>query len=589
MIKIFVMKNILINIILIFGFVFINSCKKDVLNRSPLIAIGESQFFKTPNDLRIYVNQFYNTSNLPLSFVLTGFNSAPYPTDNIATSNQEPIFWGLRVLDNAGGISFDAVRNINYFFENYKRVEEGYSLNDYKQYLGEAYFFKAVIYFNLLKSYGDIPWLDEVPGTSSPLLDKPRDSRSLVADSIIACLDNAASFLTPSKTSGASRINKWMALLIQSRVALFEGTWEKYHSGDPFGVTNSEANKYLNKAADAAAQIINSGVYSVYNTGHPASDYYDLFIMRDYSTNPEVMLWKNNDNDIGKGNAGFANAPNYYAAVPRGITITKEFADSYLCTDGKPISVSPVFMGHNSLTDEAKNRDPRFRQTIATPEDVWFIRDDGSIESYYDELYNKLLNNGDEYKTPTGYVIRKRYDARRKYQIPTIEGSPIIVFRYAEALLNYAEAKAELNTLTQNDIDISIKKLRDRAGMPNLDLSNIANDPNWDFPELSPIINEIRRERRVELVTERFRYDDIRRWAAADELIVGKRPKGFKASQIHLPATNPFAVDADGFLDPLKASLPNGFGFKLDRDYLNPIPKTEITLNPALTQNPGWK
>jgi len=589
MIKIVIMKNILINIILISGFVFINSCKKDILNRPPLDAIGESQFFKTPGDLRIYVNQFYNTSNLPLSFVLTGFNSAPYPTDNIAAANQEPIFWGLRVLDNAGGIPFSAVRSINYFFEKYKKVQENYSLNDYKQYLGEAYFFKAVIYFNLLRSYGDIPWINEVPGTSSPLLNKPRDSRSLVADSIIACLDNAVTLLTPNKTSGASRINKWVALLVQSRVALFEGTWEKYHAGDPFGVANSQANKYFNKAADAAAQIISSGVYSIYNTGHPVSDYYDLFIMRDYSTNPEVMLWKNYDNAVGKGNAGFANAPNYYAAFPRGITITKGLADSYLCTDGKPISVSPVFMGHNSITDEAKNRDLRFRQTIATPGDVWFIKQDGSIESYYDDLYNKLLNNGDNYNTPTGYVIRKRYDARRIYQIPTVEGSPIIVFRYAEVLLNYAEAKAELNTLTQNDIDISIKKLRDRVGMPNLDISNITADPNWDFPGLSPIINEIRRERRVELATERFRYADIRRWAAADELIIDKRPKGFKASQIHSPATNPFAVDADGFLDPLKASLPNGFGFKLDRDYLDPIPKTEIILNSALTQNPGWK
>lgn len=152
--------------------------------------------------------------------------------------------------------------------------------------------------------------------------------------------------------------------------------------------------------------------------------------------------------------------------------------------------------------------------------------------------------------------------------------------------LSYAEAKAELGTITQADIDMSIKKLRDRVGMPNIDLANIRTDPNWDFPTLSPIINEVRRERRVELVGEGLRAADIKRWAAADELIVGKRPKGFMASQV---ATNPYPVDENGFLDPYKNIIPEGYGFDVNRDYLNAIPKTQIELNPNLTQNPGWQ
>src|SRR5690606_12943119 len=146
--------------------------------------------------------------------------------------------------------------------------------------------------------------------------------------------------------------------------------------------------------------------------------------------------------------------------------------------------------------------------------------------------------------------------------------------------------KAELGSLTQNDVDITIKKLRDRVGMPNLVLSSITVDPFWNFPSLSPVINEIRRERRVELVAEGFRWDDIARWAAADELIVGKRPKGFLASQV---SQNPFSVDQNGFLDPFQQALPNGYRFKLDRDYLSSIPESEIVLNPDLTQNPGWR
>jgi hypothetical protein len=165
------------------------------------------------------------------------------------------------------------------------------------------------------------------------------------------------------------------------------------------------------------------------------------------------------------------------------------------------------------------------------------------------------------------------------------EETPAIHFRYAESLLNFAEAKAELGTITQADLDNSIGLLRARVGMPKIDLANIPNDPNWEFPTLSPIINEIRRERRVELATEGLRWPDIARWAAADELIVGKRPKGFKGSQI---ASTYFPVDANGFLDPMRDALPTGYGFRVDRDYLDPIPPNEIVLNPQLLQNPGW-
>src|SRR5690625_5296000 len=153
----------------------------------------------------------------------------------------------------------------------------------------------------------------------------------------------------------------------------------------------------------------------------------------------------------------------------------------------------------------------------------------------------------------------------------------LIIYRYAEALLNYAEDKAELDELTQQDLDQSINMLRERVGMPHMNIGTITTDPDWNFPSLSPIINEIRRERRIELSLEGFRWDDIARWAAADELIVGQRPKGFKASQLD---ENPYTVDEDGFLDPFQTIMPDGWGFELGRDYLNSIPLTEIALNP---------
>jgi hypothetical protein len=196
------------------------------------------------------------------------------------------------------------------------------------------------------------------------------------------------------------------------------------------------------------------------------------------------------------------------------------------------------------------------------------------------------LNTDAYHNSPAGYINIKGYNPDMNFHVQQYEESPGLIYRYAEALLNYAEAKAESGSITQADLDLSINKLRKRVGMPDLKLDNIVTDPNWDFPTLSPIINEIRRERRVELACEGYRWDDIARWAAADELIVGKRPKGFKASQV---AKNPYPVDAEGFLDPFQKALPSGYGFILGRDYLNSIPISELVLNPNLIQNPGWE
>ena len=195
------------------------------------------------------------------------------------------------------------------------------------------------------------------------------------------------------------------------------------------------------------------------------------------------------------------------------------------------------------------------------------------------------MNTSAQYNCPAGYANRKGYNPLKVYHIPQYEETPGIIYRYAEVLLNYAEAKAELGTITQADIDETIKKLRDRVGMPNMDIASITVDPAWDFQDLSPIINEIRRERRVELMAEFVRGLDLVRWAAMDELIVGKRPKGFVASQI---TVNPNPVDGDGFLDPYQIKLPDGYGFDVNRDYLNAIPKDQLLLNENLTQNPGW-
>jgi hypothetical protein len=572
------MKNKIITSLI--ALLMLSACEKNFLDRKPLDQVGASDYFKSPKDLETYLNQFYNNSSFPIS---SGYG-LDYNSDNAVATNFDGILAGTRTLDGAGGISFSRVRSINYFFDNYKRIEGYAAFADYKQYVGEAFFFRALIYFDLLQGWGDIQWFTSVPGTESEELLQQRDPRNVVADNIIKDLDSAALYLQADKTDGASRINKWIALLIQSRVALYEGTWEKYHAGDPFGVANAKPDKYFNKAVEAAAKVMESGVYTLYSTGKPNSDYYDLFSrQRSYSGNTEVMFWKRFDNGLGKGEEAFRREVNYTQRNPYEHSETKELADSYLCADGKPISGNPLFKGFTNIGLEMQNRDPRYFQTFGMPGQPYKIELDGTVTNY-DALY-AILNTGVQNYSPSGYVLRKGYDARVQYQIPQYEETPGIIYRYGEVLLNFAEAKAESGTITQDDINKSIKILRDRVGMPNLVLSDIAVDHNWNFPTLSPIINEVRRERRVELAAEGFRFDDIMRWAAADELIVGKRPHGFKASQL---AVNPYPVDANGFLDPYQQKLPNGYGFKIDRDYLNAIPKDQLLLNPALVQNPGW-
>jgi len=572
------MKKHLFIIATVIGILALHACS-DFLNRTPLDAFSTPDFFKSPAELRAYMNTFYTATNFP-KYANHGndFNS-----DIQTTGAPDTRLQGTRTVATSGSIGFGEVRRVNYFFDHYKAVEEKHSLEEYQQYLGEAYFFRGLIYFNLMRSYGDIQILTSELNTNSPELYNPRNPRNEVADFIIGQLDSAAMYLTPDKTSGAGRINRWIALLIQSRVALYEGTWEKYHAGSEFGVEGANPEKYLEKAAEAALEIINSGVYEVYNTGDPENSYKEFFALQDFTSNSEVMFWRKYDNELTRGESGFTNDRNFRMETPTSRTITKQLADAYLCINGRPISGNPLFKGHTTLSEEAENRDPRFYQTIATPDDTWKIHEDGRVE-YWSGAYNRL-NSSADYNAPSGYIIQKGYNPNMIYHVQQYEESPGMIYRYAEALLNYAEAKAELGTISQADIDLSIKPLRDRVGMPNLVTGEITHDPNWEFPDLSPLINEIRRERKVELAAEGFRWDDIARWAAADELIVGKRPKGFLASQID---ESPFPVDEDGFLDPLKNAMPSGWGFKLDRDYLNSVPISEIVLNDNLTQNPGW-
>lgn len=576
------MKKIGIFLLLIIA---LNACDRDdFLNRYPLDQITDQNYWKTASDLQLYVNQFYvSFPGFKIGSQDAGIFVIDNNSDNMIPVQFNTTLGGTRTVPaSGGGWDWTNIRAVNIFLANYHRCES--PLEDYTTYVGEAMFFKAYFYFNLLSSFGDVPWYSEPLETDSEGLYDPRAARNVVADSILSLLDHAIERLEPGSSATPFRVNKEVALLFKSRVALFEGAWEKYHANSPFGVSSPSPDKYFQMAADAALSLMNMGSCEIYSTGNPASDYIDLFNKNDYSGVSEVMLWKKFDFDLSMGHSVYLTTYNGH-----GTGISKDLADDYLCNDGLPISLSPNYKGDQNYIVATENRDPRLAQTLFMPGDAVTIRDGVVLATF-----NKPdLEETAYYVNTTGYQIEKGHRPV-KYTTADFNDSDngSVIFRYAEVLLNYAEAKAELGSITQEDVDQSINRLRDRVAMPHMILNEVSswNDPNWDFPLISPVLNEIRRERRVELACEGYRFDDIRRWRA-HHLIVNVRPLGAKFVAEDYPdieVGKDIYIDNNGYIDPYQKSLPNGWQFDPDRDYLSPVPSNELTVNENLDQNPGW-
>ncbi|MFV0506636.1 MAG: RagB/SusD family nutrient uptake outer membrane protein [Bacteroidales bacterium] len=565
-------------------------CSDAFMDRPDLDNITADSYWKTPSDLNLFVIQFY--TSFP-GWQNGSWNAGIYwnddNSDNIITSSINTRLAGRNTINSGtGNWDYGKIRSVNTFLEKYHKVEADFS--EISQYVGEGYFFRAYYYFNLVQSYGDVQWTSKTLTPDSEELYKTRSPRNVIIDSVLTDLDKAIEYMNSGENSNGNRLNKEIALLFKSRVALYEGTWEKYHQGTTFGVEGSDGTKYIKIAETTAKQLIdNPSGYGIQHTGkinekyNFVEDYRLLFNQTNYAGNKEVMLWREFSTDLNITH----NGQLYLARVGAGDHgISKELIDQYLCTDGKPIALSPKYKGDHGLTQTATNRDPRLASTIYLPEYPMII------ETVLDTFKNSQLGASGETGCPTGYTIFKGSNHDLKHA--TTHGSGISsspIFRFAEALLNYAEARAELGTITQADIDITINVLRDRVNMPHLNIASIESDPNWEFPNLSPIINEVRRERQVELAAEGYRFDDLMRWQAADELIVDKRMRGVYFMQSDFPDIvigTDIIVDENGYVDPHRGQIPTGNKFNVKRDYLLPVPLNEITLNSKLTQNPGW-
>ena len=453
-----------------------------------------------------------------------------------------------------------------------------------------ARFFRAYFYFVKVRRFGDVPWYDYVIGSAdTEALSKPRDSREFVMGKVLEDIDFAIDNLRKQKD--VYRVTRWTALALKSRICLFEGTFRKYH-----GLNDWE--KYLRECASASDIFINESGYTVYTAG--STPYFNLF--GSLNAEPtEIILAKDYNAALGLTNIvqAFCNSPGEANSG-----VTKRFVNSYLMKDGSRFTDKSNYETIG-FVEEMKNRDPRLTQTIRA---AGYVRDDGK----------KYLPNFKLAKL--GYHLKK-YDCGVKYDMSSESDLPL--FRTAEVYLNCAEAKAELGTLTQDDLNKTINKLRARVNMPNLLMATANANPDPYLKEWYPhvesddnqgIILEIRRERAIELVMEGFRYYDIMRW---------KEGKIFEKPflGIYFPGPGEYDLDGDGTNDVyLYLSTDKGnsscvdqfeIGGELsldhetsgnliihqsikrvwneDKDYLYPIPtKDRVLTDGALTQNPGW-
>ena len=537
------------------------SCN-DYLDRFPKDSFSEPTFFKTENDLIYYANQFYGS--LPVQRMDNDNNS-----DNMVPQNINTFLAGTYTVPGSGGgwASGDwaNIRSCNYFLEHYSRAETSFK----ERYAGEVRFFRALFYWYKVVNFGDVPLLLKALDDNSEELYGPREKREKVMDEVVLeDLKFAVANLPEKNQAAAGRLHKDAARALMSRICLWEGTYRKYRNIEG-------ADTYLDACVKASEELMDAG-YDIYSTGNTDEDYRNLFIQKDLRSNPEAIFYRAYITD--------KNTHNYTRQASENNTgMSKDFVDSYLfLDDGKPIGLTSQPYDDSTPAKECEGRDPRYTQTIATP---------GFIMTLPDLAVN-LPAIGTS-RTSTGYWnIKGRSSDLAQFNADKSD-LDLFIFRYAEVLLNYAEAKYELTgSLTIAELDKSINLIRDRVGMPHL-TTNPDADPNavnYGYT-VAPLLYEIRRERRIELVGEGFRFNDIIRWKAG-KLIEGvKTIRGMKLtdelrSQYADPSSlNNIAVDDDYYII-VYPSIATTRKWN-DKSYLYPLPTDEKD-RCHYEQNPGW-
>jgi starch-binding outer membrane protein, SusD/RagB family len=538
---------------------FLSACKK--IDRFPETEFTDADFWNTENDLINAANRLYQQ----LDAVWID-NRAD---DAVNQGGPNEISNGNRSVPNTSGDwndRYDEIFTANNILEKGVKAKVTDAIKN--RYLAEARFFRAFAYSKLVKLYGDVPLVLKTLDINSPELYMPRTARAEVIQAIYTDLDFAAQWLPKRADLPAAqygRVTKSSAWALKARIALYEGTRAKFQ-----GITAINWQDHLNVAVAAAQSVMGEGhtLYPNYGnlfnqTGEGPANTENIFVKIFGVSNANLILGHNNSRDLENGRM----AP------------TRNLLRLYLYSDGRPAfnmdnsphaSVSPLFVAegtepsYNTILD---NRDPRVGFTFFRAGDV----------AYQGPWVPKTsLGSRSAFAPKKGFSVADQ----------TINGAATtdrILIRYAEVLLTYAEAKYELTeSISDADLNLTINALRTRVGFGPKLTNAFATTNNLSMRE------EIRRERTVELALEGFRYDDLIRWKTA-EIMLPKELLGAKfiASEWVGTNGNSLNLNSDQVLIVEPASTRH---FRIDRDYLYPVPIHEITTSGGnVVQNPNWQ
>lgn len=579
------MKHTIINALFLSAAIACISCE-DMLDYQPKDRLSPDTYFKTETDCELWTNNYYTV--FPSA---EGIYSEPY--DVIVRDVLADEISGVRKpMPTDGNWNWKKLREMNFFLSRASQVEDESVRLEYE---GLTRFFRAYFYFEKVKRYGDVPWVDRPLGSDEEELYEGRDPRESVMEKVMEDVDFAIANLP--EVQNVYRVTRWTARALKSRIALFEGTFRKYHGLDGY-------EEFLQACVNASEPFL-TGPYSIYTSG--STPYQDLFTSQN-AIGTEIILARAYTSAI-SGMTHDVNGHLTGATMGRP-GMTRNVVNMYLMRDGSRYTDQADY-ATKTFVEECKNRDLRMAQTLRTP---GYKRIGGSKELAPDLS-----------RSTTGYQLIK-YLTEERYDANKASTNDMPLFRLAEVLLNYAEAKAELGTLKQADLDNTIRPLRVRAGLPDLDMeeANANPDPYLSSSETGyanvtgankGVILEIRRERTLETPMEGLRYWDIMRW---------KEGKRFEKpiEGLYFPGTGEYDLDGNGSVDVCIYDTEKAPGNSADvlylklgsdivlsgetsgnvlahstqqriwneeRDYLYPIPTDDRVLTQgAISQNPGW-
>lgn len=607
----------------------LQSCD-DFLDREPLDFGDENAYFKNAEDLKVFVNDFY--SALPTNNSLWGgLYSQDNQSDNQSASYAQSLFYKgekKTVNINNSEWNFSRLRAINYFINKVEGKLATGQLSDspdyVNHYLGEGYFFRAYDYFRLLRNFGDAPIITVMLDDDQALLTEKsiRYPRNEVARHIIADLDKAAELLMATAPE-SGRVSRDAALLLKARVALYEGTWERYHAGTCFvpgndkwpgkqtwpdfqfkaGSAEAEVEYFLEQAIDASVKVAENRKLD--------DDYQGMFNKDQiFPENDEVILARYYKTGV------LSHSCSAYLRAGGGCGLTRAAVNTFLMANGQPIYAdNSGYHGDVTPYDEVTDRDSRLSGSIrAAGENIVTTQVDGKNVNDTIYYYKPPLRAAGNEKSTTGYDLNKWLsdDSDQRIQYNCTTAVPIL--RAAEAYLIYLEAYYERYHTLDANCDKYWKALRTRAGVDDnyaatIAMTDLTLENDLAVYSHGNMVDEtlynIRRERRCELIAEGMRLDDLKRWRSLDNM-VNYQPEGMnlwdKVYEMYdksdLEEKIVSQVSVSKYMRPLQVSATSaaydGYTFPKPH-YLEPIPISEflltgggVTANSPIYQNPGW-